>query len=114
MIAVFVGNDFLPNLPDLHIHENGLERLFNIYKEVLPAAGGYINNSGSIDTARLQLVLNELAKTEVEVYQKENADSSWFKGKQRSFTQEMELAQRRGSLGKLASPRCRATCGRPF
>ena len=36
LLAVFVGNDFLPNLPDLHIHENGLERLFDVYKTVLP------------------------------------------------------------------------------
>jgi len=39
LFAVFVGNDFLPNLPDLHIHENGLEKLFNIYKRVLPTMG---------------------------------------------------------------------------
>lgn len=39
LLAVFVGNDFLPNLPDLHIHENGLERLFEVYKKVLPSMG---------------------------------------------------------------------------
>jgi hypothetical protein len=39
LLAVFVGNDFLPNLPDLHIHENGLERLFEVYKKVLPGLG---------------------------------------------------------------------------
>lgn len=39
VLAVFVGNDFLPNLPDLHIHENGLERLFDVYKKVLPSLG---------------------------------------------------------------------------
>lgn len=39
LLAVFVGNDFLPNLPDLHIHENGLEKLFDVYKKVLPAMG---------------------------------------------------------------------------
>jgi 5'-3' exoribonuclease 1 len=39
LLAVFVGNDFLPNLPDLHIHENGLERLFDVYKKVLPQLG---------------------------------------------------------------------------
>ena len=38
-LAVFVGNDFLPNLPDLHIHENGLEKLFDVYKKVLPGLG---------------------------------------------------------------------------
>src|ERR1700736_5897376 len=37
LLAVFVGNDFLPNLPDLHIHENGLERLFDVYKKILPS-----------------------------------------------------------------------------
>ena len=39
LLAVFVGNDFLPNLPDLHIHENGLEKLFDVYKKVLPSLG---------------------------------------------------------------------------
>jgi 5'-3' exonuclease len=39
LLAVFVGNDFLPHLPDLHIHENGLERLFEVYKKVLPSLG---------------------------------------------------------------------------
>jgi 5'-3' exoribonuclease 1 len=42
LLAVFVGNDFLPNLPDLHIHENGLERLFDVYKNVLPQLGKHI------------------------------------------------------------------------
>lgn len=40
LLAVFVGNDFLPNLPDLRIHENGLERLYEVYKKVLPSLGG--------------------------------------------------------------------------
>lgn len=30
--AVFAGNDFLLHLPGLHIHENGLEWLFDVYK----------------------------------------------------------------------------------
>lgn len=42
LLAVFVGNDFLPNLPDLHIHENGLERLFDVYKKVLPGMGRFL------------------------------------------------------------------------
>ena len=39
VLAVFIGNDFLPHLPDLHIHENGLERLFDVYMKVLPSLG---------------------------------------------------------------------------
>jgi 5'-3' exoribonuclease 1 len=98
LLAVFVGNDFLPNLPDLHIHENGLERLFDIYKKVLPGlgksgtsfytnvshfiAGGYINNGGTIEIKRLQVILDEMADWEREVFEKEYSDLSWYKGKQ--------------------------------
>jgi 5'-3' exoribonuclease 1 len=39
LLAVFVGNVFLPNLPDLHIHENGLERLLDVHKKILPSLG---------------------------------------------------------------------------
>ena len=39
LLAVFIGNDFLPHLPDVHIRGDGLERLFEIYKEVLPSLG---------------------------------------------------------------------------
>jgi 5'-3' exoribonuclease 1 len=46
LLAVFVGNDFLPNLPDLHIHDNGLERLFDVYKKVLPSLGQFSQPSG--------------------------------------------------------------------
>jgi 5'-3' exoribonuclease 1 len=45
LLAVFVGNDFLPHLPDLHIHENGLERLFEVYKKVLPSLGACLLSS---------------------------------------------------------------------
>lgn len=41
LLAVFVGNDFLPNLPDLHIHRNGLEKLFEVYKKVLAGMGAW-------------------------------------------------------------------------
>lgn len=39
LMSIFVGNDFLPHLPDLHINEGALERIWGIYKEILPTAG---------------------------------------------------------------------------
>ena len=48
LLAVFVGNDFLPNLPDLHIHENGLEKLFDVYKKVLPGMGTIYSTSKTL------------------------------------------------------------------
>ena len=115
LLAVFVGNDFLPNLPDLHIHENGLERLFEVYKKVLPClgafflplsvpssnlcVGGYVNENGTLNTKRLQAILDEMAIWEREVFEKEYADSNWFKGKQAKHVNEMELARKRAKLG---------------
>jgi 5'-3' exoribonuclease 1 len=39
LMGIFVGNDFLPHLPDLHINEGALERIWTIYKDILPTAG---------------------------------------------------------------------------
>jgi 5'-3' exoribonuclease 1 len=52
LLAVFVGNDFLPHLPDLHIHANALERLFEIYKGELPGLGTVIS-ARSISSLKL-------------------------------------------------------------
>ncbi|KAL6301387.1 exonuclease II [Sparassis latifolia] len=98
LLAVFVGNDFLPNLPDLHIHENGLEKLFDVYKKALPSLDGYLNESGVINTKRLQVILDEMAEWEREVFEKEYADLNWYKGKQAKHVKEMELARKRAKL----------------
>ena len=39
LLALFIGNDFLPHLPDLHIAEGALGLMFRIYKKILPSAG---------------------------------------------------------------------------
>lgn len=120
LLAVFIGNDFLPNLPDLHIHENGLEKLFDVYKKVLPelgewpylshfvllisCPGGYINESGTINTKRLQVVLDEMAQWEREIFEKEYADMNWYKGKQAKHVKEMEQGRKRSKLGMWRIP----------
>jgi len=120
LLAVFIGNDFLPNLPDLHIHKNGLERLFDVYKKVLPSLGkflrvsilsqptnsyvliidGYLNESGTINTKRLHVILDEMGHWEREIFEKEYADMNWCKGKQAKHINEMEMGQKWSKLGK--------------
>jgi len=82
LLNIFVGNDFLPHLPGMHINEGALNRLFEIYKRVIPKAGGYINEDGKLHTARLAMVLAELTQFEREHFEEEFADASWYKGKQ--------------------------------
>ncbi|KNZ62559.1 hypothetical protein VP01_1255g4 [Puccinia sorghi] len=64
LLCIFVGNDFLPHLPYLHIDDGAIGLLFRIYKKVLPQAGGYLNDSGTLHPHRLQLILDELVSHE--------------------------------------------------
>ena len=102
LMAFFVGNDFLPNLPNLHINEGALALMFKVYKSVLPKAGGYINERGVINMTRLALLLEELAHVEYRFFESESADESWFKGKQMRKVDVMEKDNRRSRKGPLS------------
>ncbi|KAM0456270.1 hypothetical protein ACHAPV_007212 [Trichoderma viride] len=93
LMAFFVGNDFLPNLPGLHINEGALANMFRIYKFVLPQCEGYINENGVIHLDRLQRLLVELSKTELDNFEYEVSDQQWFASKQ----MEKKLEQKNGT-----------------
>jgi 5'-3' exoribonuclease 1 len=82
LMAFFVGNDFLPNLPNLHINEGALALMFQKYKEVLPRLGGYINEYGVINLERLESLLNELSDVEYRFFEAEYSEAKWIKSKQ--------------------------------
>ncbi|CAG8956046.1 hypothetical protein HYFRA_00008902 [Hymenoscyphus fraxineus] len=84
LMAFFVGNDFLPNLPNLHINEGALALMFKVYKTILPKGQGYINEGGVINMERLAILLEELSHVEYRFFESESADQSWFKSKQMS------------------------------
>ena len=90
LMAFFVGNDFLPNLPNLHINEGALALMFKVYKSVIPKAGGYINERGVINLGRLAILLDELQDVEYRFFESDNSDASWFKGKQMAKIDVME------------------------
>ncbi|KAB2578160.1 5'-3' exoribonuclease 1 [Lasiodiplodia theobromae] len=98
LMAFFVGNDFLPNLPHLHINEGALALMFNVYKKVLPKAKGYINEGGVINLERLAILLDELSHVEYRFFEAENADAAWFKGKQMGREDVMERTKKRGKI----------------
>ena len=81
LMAFFVGNDFLPNLPNLHINEGALALMFQKYKEILPHLGGYINEHGVINLTRLGLLLDALSEVEHRFFEAEYGDMSWIAAK---------------------------------
>ncbi|KAI1414224.1 exoribonuclease 1 [Hypoxylon sp. FL1857] len=98
LMAFFVGNDFLPNLPNLHINEGALATMFRIYKKVLPQCDGYINEGGVINLSRLRLLLEELSKEEDRYFENEYADSRWLKSKQLVESNGEEPVKTKGKL----------------
>ncbi|KAK4978387.1 exonuclease II Exo2, partial [Elasticomyces elasticus] len=93
LMAFFVGNDFLPNLPHLHIKRRSIG-----FNSVLPKAKGYINEGGVINLGRLELLLDELSHVEYRFFESENADASWFKGKQMAKEDVMDRTKKKGQL----------------
>lgn len=96
LMAFFVGNDFLPNLPHLHINEGALALMFGVYKKVLPQAGGYINDGGVINLKRLELLLKELSHVEYRHFESENSDASWLKDKSVMKEDVMQKVKKKG------------------
>ncbi|OWZ62180.1 hypothetical protein AYX15_05666 [Cryptococcus neoformans] len=96
LMAIFVGNDFLPHLPDLHINEGALERIWGMYKDILPTIDGYINEHGTISLPRLQLLLDKLAEFEVKRFEDDLLDQVHFSGNHTRDTMMIEKARKKG------------------
>ncbi|KAF5348600.1 hypothetical protein D9756_009694 [Leucocoprinus leucothites] len=73
LLAVLVGNDFLPILPGFHAGKNGLEVLLDIYKRLLPTLDGYLNLSGDVSLRRIQALFDEMAQWDGHDFEKKYA-----------------------------------------
>jgi 5'-3' exoribonuclease 1 len=105
LMAFFVGNDFLPNLPNLHINEGALALMFKVYKSVIPKGDGYINVGGVINMKRLAVLLEELSHVEYRFFESESSDQKWFKGKQMAKEDVMVKGKTKGKLAMTTPQR---------
>jgi 5'-3' exoribonuclease 2 len=69
-MCFFVGNDFLPHLPSLDIHEDGIDKLIAIWRDNIPVMGGYLTCDGTVDLTRAQCILQGLAKQEDAIFRR--------------------------------------------
>ena len=59
-LCFFVGNDFLPNLPSLHIKQGGIDYILDIYKDLLCMREEYLICENEINIAFLKSLFMKL------------------------------------------------------
>ncbi|KAK9451634.1 XRN 5'-3' exonuclease N-terminus-domain-containing protein [Limtongia smithiae] len=81
LLCMFVGNDFLPNLPYLHINDGALTIMFESYKTAFPKMNGYLNNSGTISLENLRVLLKELVPFELKIFESTQSNDLYLTSK---------------------------------
>ncbi|GMM27627.1 chromatin-binding exonuclease [Martiniozyma asiatica (nom. inval.)] len=78
LIMFTIGNDFLPNLPDLHLTKGAFPLLIETFKETMRRTDGYLNDNGTINLPRLGIWLELLSVFELENFEEGAVDVEWF------------------------------------
>jgi 5'-3' exoribonuclease 1 len=98
-MGFLVGNDFIPNLPNLHIANGALPVLYEAYMEVLPTLDGillylyqeitlyndlsvgYVNEAGTLNLERFEKFMKKLADIDMKNFVETQDDLLYMKMK---------------------------------
>lgn len=95
LVMFVIGNDFLPNLPDLHLNKGAFPVLLQTFKEALLHVDGYINEHGQINLERLGVWLEYLSKFEQMNFERSDVDVDWFNQQLENISLEGEKERAR-------------------
>lgn len=98
LVMFVIGNDFLPNLPDLHLNKGAFPVLLQTFKEALLHVDGYINEHGQINLQRLGVWLEYLSQFELMNFERSDVDVDWFNQQLENISLEGE--KQRARTGK--------------
>lgn len=99
LVMYVIGNDFLPNLPDLHLNKGAFPLLVHSFKEGMKITNGYLNENGTMNLERFGIWLDVLSKFELENFEKVNVDVEWFNKKLENIS--IEGGRKRERQGKV-------------
>ena len=110
LFCFFAGNDFLPHLPSLDIHEGAIGDMIRIYKESVSNGriSGYLSNRGTVVLERCGVLLQELGKLEDDIFrrrkQKEDGIAA-SKARRAREEKDREDARRQNNAAALQANR---------
>eukprot|EP00276_Gloeochaete_wittrockiana_P024226 CAMPEP_0184365928 /NCGR_PEP_ID=MMETSP1089-20130417/151202_1 /TAXON_ID=38269 ORGANISM="Gloeochaete wittrockiana, Strain SAG46.84" /NCGR_SAMPLE_ID=MMETSP1089 /ASSEMBLY_ACC=CAM_ASM_000445 /LENGTH=527 /DNA_ID=CAMNT_0026707337 /DNA_START=45 /DNA_END=1624 /DNA_ORIENTATION=+ len=90
LMCCFVGNDFLPHMPSLEIREGAIDKLMELYKQLLPTIGGYMSEDGEVNMKRVEVLMRSLGKLEDEIFMKRKQNEERQKARKRSNDRNMD------------------------
>jgi len=102
-MCFFVGNDFLPHLPSLEIREGAIDRLIKLYKNVVYQTKGWLTDNGSVNTKRVEMIMEELGKVEDEIFRTRQEREERFKANQKRRKQQENRTSKPAFLPQSSS-----------
>ena len=75
LYCCLLGNDFIPSIPSLRVHDNGVIKLVHIYSDILENYKNCLIKNNNIDNHFLCLIMHELSNVEIEWLKKLNNNS---------------------------------------
>ncbi|KAF7403530.1 hypothetical protein HZH68_006324 [Vespula germanica] len=107
LMGFLVGNDFIPNLPNLHIANGALPILYHAYMEVLPTLEGYINESGTLRLDRFEIFMERLSRIDIKNFADYYCDLKYLEAKinkNKTTENEEQISQKNEDLSKNCFP----------
>ncbi|XP_059155106.1 5'-3' exoribonuclease 1-like isoform X2 [Physella acuta] len=103
LMGFLVGNDFIPHLPHLHIHQDALPLLWKTYMKVLPQLDGYINEAGRLNLPRFEKYMMELSKYDEDTFESAFSDLSYLESKLggKTINESVGASRQKAKMKKL-------------
>jgi 5'-3' exoribonuclease 1 len=64
LLSFFVGNDFLPHVPELNVFQDAMPLIWKTYCDIRPSLGGYMTADGHVNLDILRKFLHELSQVD--------------------------------------------------